>query len=123
MATLSSTMRQQARAIWQAAVDAVRADDLVRKAFADPNLGLHDALAAAQRILVVGAGKAGAARQRTKVASKIDPIFFMARSGRMITNGMRVATKRWGIVLTGSGECATDATFCAFAIARLKTRI
>jgi hydroxypyruvate reductase/glycerate 2-kinase len=48
-------------AIWQAAVAAARPEDLVRAALADPTLPLLDALAAARRILVVGAGKAGAA--------------------------------------------------------------
>jgi len=57
----SSHLREHALAIWQAAVQAVRADDLVRAAFADAALGLHAALAHAPRILVVGAGKAGAA--------------------------------------------------------------
>jgi hydroxypyruvate reductase/glycerate 2-kinase len=54
-------LRHDAAAIWQAAVAAVRADDLVRAAFAEPGLGLREALADARRILVVGAGKAGAA--------------------------------------------------------------
>jgi glycerate 2-kinase len=56
-----SPLRNHALAIWQAAVDAARPDDLVRNALADPNLPLRDALAHADRILVVGAGKAGAA--------------------------------------------------------------
>ena len=53
--------REQARAIWQAAVDAVRPADLLRTAFADPASPLNAAVAGAKRILVVGAGKAGAA--------------------------------------------------------------
>lgn len=56
-----SFLRRHARAIWQAAVDAVRAEDLVRTALADPALPLRDAMARAPRILVVGGGKAGAA--------------------------------------------------------------
>jgi hydroxypyruvate reductase/glycerate 2-kinase len=54
-------LREHARAIWQAAVDAVRPDDLVCAALADPALPLRDALASAARVIVVGAGKAGAA--------------------------------------------------------------
>jgi glycerate 2-kinase len=56
-----SVRRQHARAIWQAAVDAARPQDLVRAAFTDPALGLRPAVASARRILVLGAGKAGAA--------------------------------------------------------------
>ncbi len=56
-----SPTREQARAVWQAAVDAARPEDLVRHALADPTLPLQQAVAGAGRILVVGAGKAGAA--------------------------------------------------------------
>ena len=70
------------------------------------------------------AGKAGAARQRTNAASRGNPSFFIEGRARMITNGVRVATIRWGIGLGRSGECATLAAFlCAFAITNLKTRI
>jgi glycerate 2-kinase len=55
-----SSLREDARQIWQAAVAAVRPAELVRTALADPSLPLHAAVAAAHRILVVGAGKAGA---------------------------------------------------------------
>jgi hydroxypyruvate reductase/glycerate 2-kinase len=58
---LIALLRQHARAIWQAAVDAAEPRALVRTAFADPALGLGNALAEARRILVLGAGKAGAA--------------------------------------------------------------
>src|SRR5206468_12621889 len=54
-------LRDQARAIWQAAVDAARPEDLVYAALNDPALPCRDALANAPRILIVGAGKAGAA--------------------------------------------------------------
>jgi hydroxypyruvate reductase/glycerate 2-kinase len=54
-------MREHARAIWQAAVDAVKPELLIRNAFADPALALRAALRDARRIVVVGAGKAGAA--------------------------------------------------------------
>jgi hydroxypyruvate reductase/glycerate 2-kinase len=56
-----AVLRDHARAVWQAAVDAARPQDLVRAAFADPALGLCQAVAGARRILVLGAGKAGAA--------------------------------------------------------------
>ncbi|HLJ93796.1 MAG TPA: DUF4147 domain-containing protein [Gemmataceae bacterium] len=56
-----SPLRQHARAIWQAAVDASRPEDLLRAAFAHQALPLLEAVAGAPRILVVGAGKAGAA--------------------------------------------------------------
>jgi hydroxypyruvate reductase/glycerate 2-kinase len=56
-----AVLREHARAVWQAAVDAARPQDLVRDAFRDPDLGLREAVARARRILVVGAGKAGAA--------------------------------------------------------------
>src|ERR1043166_3190608 len=52
-------LRVDARAIWQAAVAAVRPAPLVNRALADPSLA--SALRAAPRILVLGAGKAGAA--------------------------------------------------------------
>jgi hydroxypyruvate reductase/glycerate 2-kinase len=53
----STALRNNARSIWQAAVDAARPDLLLGRALA----GLRSELAAARRILVVGAGKAGAA--------------------------------------------------------------
>lgn len=54
------SLRQQARAIWQAAVDAVRPEELIRSVLADPLLPIHAALQDARRILVAGTGKAGA---------------------------------------------------------------
>jgi hydroxypyruvate reductase/glycerate 2-kinase len=54
-------MRDHARAIWQAGVDAVRGDVLVRRALADADLGIRAELAGAKRVLVLGGGKAGAA--------------------------------------------------------------
>jgi hydroxypyruvate reductase/glycerate 2-kinase len=53
----AATLRQHARMIWQAAVDAARPEDLARQALSP----VAAALAEAPRILVVGAGKAGAA--------------------------------------------------------------
>ncbi len=57
----ASTLRDHARAIWQAAVAAVDPFTLVRDALTDPLQGLRDALAGAGRVLVVGGGKCGAA--------------------------------------------------------------
>ena len=56
-----SVLRRHARAIWQAAVDAVRPEDLIRAALAASGSPLQAAIAQAPRILVVGGGKAGAA--------------------------------------------------------------
>lgn len=54
-----SWWRRDAQTIWQAAVDAVKPRELLRRAFAEPYL--NGMLADARRILVVGCGKAGAA--------------------------------------------------------------
>lgn len=54
-----SDLREHARSIWQAAVDAARPDLLLGDVLSRPPL--RDVLAEARRILVVGAGKAGAA--------------------------------------------------------------
>src|SRR5438045_1307282 len=54
---MSDELRSDARVIWQAAVDAARPEPLVRRALADR----ADVLRAAPRILLLGAGKAGAA--------------------------------------------------------------
>src|SRR5205823_7090954 len=54
-------LRDHARTIWQSAVDAADPRQLVRDALKDPALPLQQALAGARRILVAGAGKAGAA--------------------------------------------------------------
>jgi hydroxypyruvate reductase/glycerate 2-kinase len=48
-------------AIWQAAVDAVQPSKLIPEAIANPSLGIQEAVSHAPRVLVVGAGKAGAA--------------------------------------------------------------
>lgn len=58
--TASDHLRNQARTIWDAAVAAVRPDVLVQSALADTQLAIRDSLSNARRILVVGAGKAGA---------------------------------------------------------------
>jgi hydroxypyruvate reductase/glycerate 2-kinase len=60
-ASHSSQLRQHAIAIWQAAVDAVRPRDLIPKVLDDPSIPIREAARRARRILVVGAGKAGAA--------------------------------------------------------------
>jgi hydroxypyruvate reductase/glycerate 2-kinase len=54
-------LREHALSIWQAAVDAVRPGRLIRPALADPASPLRAALDRARRIVVIGAGKAGAA--------------------------------------------------------------
>src|SRR5262245_34143655 len=56
-----SHLRQHARAIWDAAVAAANPELLVRTALTDPAPPLRDALASADRVLIVGGGKAGAA--------------------------------------------------------------
>jgi glycerate 2-kinase len=68
-------VREHARTIWQAAVDAVKPEPLVRAALAEP--GVAAALAAAPRILVLGAGKAGAAMSaavETALAARLDQL-------------------------------------------------
>jgi hydroxypyruvate reductase/glycerate 2-kinase len=60
-ASHSSQLRQHAIAIWQAAVDAVRPRDLIPKVLGDPSIPIREAARGARRVLVVGAGKAGAA--------------------------------------------------------------
>jgi hydroxypyruvate reductase/glycerate 2-kinase len=57
----TASLREHARAIWQAGVDAVDPSVLVRGALSDRNSPLCAALRSARRILVVGGGKAGAA--------------------------------------------------------------
>jgi hydroxypyruvate reductase/glycerate 2-kinase len=60
-ASPSSQLRQHALSIWQAAVDAVRPRDLIPKVLNDPGNPIREAARRARGILVVGAGKAGAA--------------------------------------------------------------
>jgi hydroxypyruvate reductase/glycerate 2-kinase len=55
------TLRDDALTIWSAAVDAVRPATLIQGALEDPCIALRDTCASARRIIVVGAGKAGAA--------------------------------------------------------------
>jgi glycerate 2-kinase len=61
MLNAASFLREQARAIWQAAVAAVDPFVLVRDFLMSPPPKLAEALAGSGRILVVGGGKAGAA--------------------------------------------------------------
>jgi hydroxypyruvate reductase/glycerate 2-kinase len=56
---MAASLREQARAIWDAAVAAVRPEELVPRAL--EKTALRAALAAAERVVVLGAGKAGAA--------------------------------------------------------------
>src|SRR5437870_213802 len=53
-----SALREHARAIWQAGVDAVRPELLLPAALQDEEI--RKALTKARRILIMGAGKAGA---------------------------------------------------------------
>src|SRR5262245_58089153 len=71
-APMTVHLRSDALAIWQAAVEAARADELVRQSLTDPTLPLRDAVASAKRIIVVGAGKAGAAMSRGVEAALAD---------------------------------------------------
>ncbi len=56
-----SQLRTHARAIWDAAVAAVRPQELIRAAFESPESALARAVQAARLVIVVGGGKAGAA--------------------------------------------------------------
>lgn len=60
MPSSSETLREHAKAIWWAGVEAVRPERCLAEAFADPELSA-ESLAGYTRILVVGGGKAGAA--------------------------------------------------------------
>jgi glycerate 2-kinase len=55
-----TSLREDALSIWHAAVDAVRPQDLIGR-FAQSDASFRAEIAAASRVLVVGAGKAGAA--------------------------------------------------------------
>jgi hydroxypyruvate reductase/glycerate 2-kinase len=57
----TARIRHHAVTIWQAAVDAVRPSRLIHDALAGSDEALSDALGAAERILVVGGGKAAGA--------------------------------------------------------------
>lgn len=72
MPSLSTSPREHARAIWQAAVDAVNPFELVRATLSQPGPELSAALAQAERILVVGGGKAGAAMAAGVEAALVD---------------------------------------------------
>lgn len=61
MGSAGAGMKDQAKAIWLAAVDAVQPQTLLRAALDNPALGIRAALANAKAVRVVGAGKAGAA--------------------------------------------------------------
>ena len=56
-----SNLREHAISIWKAAVDAVRPVPLIQRALQDPELSLHQVCTDANRIIVIGGGKAGAA--------------------------------------------------------------
>ncbi|MCI0681390.1 MAG: DUF4147 domain-containing protein [Gemmataceae bacterium] len=68
-------MRNDARDIWEAAVAAVKPAPLIEQALAEPTLA--ESLQAAPRIIVVGAGKAGAAMSaavEAALAAQLDKI-------------------------------------------------
>ena len=72
---MNVTLREHALAIWRSAVDAVRPEPLLRSALAEPSLAKM--LQAAPRILVLGAGKAGAAMSQaieSLLADRLDRI-------------------------------------------------
>jgi glycerate 2-kinase len=84
-------MRVQARAIWDAAVAAVKPEALVRQALAEPALAA--ALAAAPRIVIVGAGKAGAAMSAA-VESALSPLLNKVVGWVNVPAGSEVALQR-----------------------------
>src|SRR6266851_619581 len=59
--TRFGSLREHALVIWEAAVEAVRPEILIPDAFTNPSFGIQEAVARARRVIVVGAGKAGAA--------------------------------------------------------------
>ncbi|MBX9678990.1 MAG: DUF4147 domain-containing protein [Gemmataceae bacterium] len=67
---MNETLRDHALAIWQSAVEAVRPEPLLRSALGEP--GLARLLQAAPRILVLGAGKAGAAMSQAVESLLVD---------------------------------------------------
>ena len=70
---MTAVLRDHARRIWHAAVDAVRPQPLVRRALAD----LAEVLRNAPRILVLGGGKAGSAMAEaveTALANQLDRV-------------------------------------------------
>jgi hydroxypyruvate reductase/glycerate 2-kinase len=76
-AYVSNRLSTDARAIWDAAVAAVRADTVVADALNNPRSDLASSLANARRILVVGAGKAGASMSagvETALADQLDRV-------------------------------------------------
>jgi glycerate 2-kinase len=83
MHDINSERRSLAIQIWQAGVDAVRPSVLVPRTLADSSLGIAKALADASRILVVGAGKAGAAMSAAAAE-------FLAASRKTITGLVNV---------------------------------
>lgn len=58
---MNHTLQNYARAIWDAAVDAVRPEPLVRRTLTDATLGIGQAVRQSPRVLVLGGGKAGGA--------------------------------------------------------------
>jgi len=67
MSEPAHSLRSHALTIWQAALDAVRPERLVQAALTNPTLGLISEVIKSDRIIVVGAGKAG-----TTMASAVE---------------------------------------------------
>src|SRR5262249_7887357 len=77
MSESTSVLKKHALAIWQAALEAVRPEKLIRAAIADSTLGLDREIERCRRILVVGAGKAGAAMSaavETTLSNSLDRV-------------------------------------------------
>lgn len=73
----TEVLRQHARAIWDAALSAVRPEALLGRAFANPAERLAEAVGQGERIVVVGGGKAGAsmaAALERVLADRIDRV-------------------------------------------------
>lgn len=68
---MTPSLRDDALSIWHAAVDAVRPQDLIGR-FVESDSRFRAAIAAAARVLVVGAGKAGAAMAEALESALLD---------------------------------------------------
>src|SRR5262245_33902785 len=84
-------MRDHARSIWEAAVAAVKPGPLVAEALAEPALAA--ALRTARRIIVVGAGKAGAAMSAA-VESNLTPLLDKIEGVVNVPAGSEVALRK-----------------------------
>lgn len=83
--------RAQAISIWQAAVSAVQPEPLVQAALADPDLG--EVVRSARRVLVLGAGKAGAAMSAAVEAALADQLAKLSGWVNVPANAVRPLQK------------------------------